>query len=335
MRSPAVQWPRQFLARDTTIEPHILKAAPVGEYPTIEMVTARGMSPPPERRIKSMNFKVATVLAGLMLATAAAPAAAGDYGYRGDGMKDGPGGIPVPAPIPIPRLKADYYIRGDIGVGLTDTLSASEEGIVYGLDAGSAPVTMPGSWMQDDGALPMTFGIGVGRYWSDHFRTDLTIDWVREQKAVAEGTMVFVDNLGGTVTASTVDKTKKEAGVFLLNAYYDFGDTRHSRLMPYIGAGLGFAVNMLDRKSNNAIDVCAACDPLSASTQSTSLALAAAAMVGFTYDLGDSILLDLNYRFLHIGGSEAALHVMGTDSVVKIDAQNEHQLRAGIRVNID
>jgi opacity protein-like surface antigen len=58
-------------------------------------------------------------------------------------------------------------------------------------------------------------------------------------------------------------------------------------------------------------------------------------MVGFTYDLGHSTLLDVNYRFLHIGGSDISLGYEGLRSSVSFDAQNEHQLRAGLRFNID
>ncbi|MCB1526404.1 MAG: porin family protein [Hyphomicrobiaceae bacterium] len=283
-----------------------------------------------------MKLKLATVLAGVLLLASVVPAGAQTYVYGDGSIKDaGPAGVPVPAPVPIPNYKADYYIRADIGMGLTDTMSASEEGIVYGLaETTSAPVGMPSSWM-GDGQLPMTFGIGVGRYWSDHFRTDLTIDWVRQQKASAGGTMTFRDDTPTDVTVTTRDETKKEAGVFLLNAYYDFG-AEQRRFRPYVGAGIGFALNITDRHHETDIDVvCATCDPTSGDNKTSEITLAAAAMVGFTYDLGDSILLDFNYRFLHVGGTSNSMYLFGNNSEVSFDDQNEHQLRAGIRMDIN
>ncbi|MCB1513615.1 MAG: porin family protein [Hyphomicrobiaceae bacterium] len=290
-----------------------------------------------------MNFRIASALAGLVLITSAAPAFAGDYGYGGGSVKDmgGYGGVAVPAPVPIPVYKADYYIRGDFGVGLTDTMGVNEEGLVYGQDCCGNDVTVPDSWSNSDGHIPMTFGVGVGRYWSDRFRTDLTLDWVRQQNAVVSGSMTYTNIDGATATAYLRDETTKEAGVFLVNAYYDFNHSKDQRIVPYIGAGVGFAVNILDRTSQVSQEICDACgsSPITyddeASAKSTTLTFAAAAMVGFTYDLGHSALLDVNYRYLHIGGSEIGLNVFDSRSTVAIDAQNEHQLRAGIRFNID
>ena len=293
-----------------------------------------------------MNLKIASVLAGIVLTASAAPAAAQHYVYGDGSVKDaGAGGVAVPAPVPIPVYKADYYLRGDIGFGLTQDMGLSEEGLIYGQDAVGNDVTMPSSWAQDDAHWPMTFGIGVGRYWSDRFRTDLTLDWVRQQNGVFNGTMDYQNLAGDVATASIRDETTKDAAVFLANAYFDFGAGEERRFTPYIGAGVGFAVNLLDRNSYVSQDICNACGGApthyesSADNKTTTVSLAAAAMVGFTYDLGRSMMLDVNYRYLHIGGSDitVAHDIDGVQSRSKMsfDAQNEHQIRAGLRLNID
>ena len=188
----------------------------------------------------------------------------------------------------------------------------------------------PSSWIDDDGAAPMTFGIGVGRYWSARFRTDITVDWVREQKVTAQGTLTYNDGVAD-VTVGTDDETKKETGVFLLNAYYDFATAQERRFKPYIGAGLGFALNILDRHSESSTAV----GYWAADNKSTTITLAAAATLGFTYDLGNSMLLDMNYRFLHVGGSDIYVNAPYGRSIMTLDDQNEHQLRAGVRVDIE
>lgn len=288
-----------------------------------------------------MNFKLATVVAGLALVASSSPSAAQVLNYGGS-VKDGggPAGVPVPAPAPIPIYKADYYLRGDVGIGMSDSMSTSESGLVYGVDAVGNDVTVPSSWVGDDGAWPMTFGVGVGRYWSDRFRTDVTVDWIRQQAGLIGGTMTYTNDVGEVVTVTTRDKTTREGGVFLFNAYYDL--TTNSRFNPYIGAGVGFALNILDRHHETAEEVCpvALCvgptlNQHEADAKSSALSLAAAAMVGFTYDLGQSMLLDVNYRYLHTSGADSSINVFNSSSVLKIDSTNEHQLRAGIRYNID
>lgn len=290
-----------------------------------------------------MNFKVSTALAGLMLAVAATPAMASDlgYGYGGGSIKDmgGPVGIPVPAPVPVPIAKADYYIRGDVGIGFADSMSVGEQGLVYGQDAVGNDVTVPSSWVDDDDTLAMTFGIGVGRYWSDRFRTDFTIDWMRQQAGIIEGTMTYQNLAGEIVTVTTRDKTTKEGGIFLANAYYDMAPG--ARFNPYVGGGIGFALNIMDRHHETAEQICNACGGFPTNFQhvgdnkSTNVSLAAAAMVGFTYDLGRSMLLDVGYRYLYIGSSDSTVNVFNTSSKLEFDAQNEHQIRAGVRMNID
>lgn len=289
-----------------------------------------------------MNFKLATALAGLALAATAAPASAGDFGYGGS-VKDygGSGGVAVPAPVPIPIMRADYYLRADVGVGFGSSMSASEEGLVYGYDAAYNPVTVPDAWAKGDGTLPMTYGFGVGRYWSDTFRTDLTIEWLRQTKAIIAGEMTYMNDSGQTVTVGMNDETKREGGVFLANAYLDFKGGEHSRFTPYVGAGLGFGLNILSRNSMIGEETCLSCtgtvyvEEFTADRKTTVTSLAAAAMVGFTYDLGRSTTLDFGYRYLYVGGSEVGLNIMDSHSTVKLDAQHDHQIRAGLRFDID
>lgn len=291
-----------------------------------------------------MNFKLATVMAGLALAFGAAPATAADYDNGSGSVKDYgsmPDGVPVPAPVPVPLLKADYYIRADVGVGFGDTMSASEEGLVYGYDAAGSAVTVPDSWVGGDDTLPMTFGIGIGRYWSDRFRTDLTFEWIRQSKALIDGQTTYVDAAGDTHEISMQDETKREGGLFLANAYLDLAGDEKARLKPYIGAGVGFALNILSRESIVSEAICNPCGGTyawyedTAGKKTTVTSFAAAAMVGFTYDIHDSMKLDVGYRYLHVGGSDIGLNVFGGSSAVKIDSQNDHQIRAGIRMDID
>ena len=156
--------------------------------------------------------------------------------------------------------------------------------------------------------------------------------------------MSYTNINGDDVYVASRDETTKEAGVFLFNAYYDFGTGEHRRFTPYIGAGLGFALNILNRHHQTSEQICSGgpCGGIppayyeyAAANKSSTITLAAAAMLGFTYDLGHSMLLDMNYRYLHVGGSDIGLDVFGSRSTASFDAQNEHQLRAGLRFDIN
>ena len=69
---------------------------------------------------------------------------------------------------------------------------------------------------------------------------------------------------------------------------------------------------------------------VSAGNRTTDVQFAGAAMVGVTYDISTLWALDVNYRFLHIGGSEVSLKPDVASSVA-IGDLNEHQIRAGLR----
>ena len=126
----------------------------------------------------------------------------------------------------------------------------------------------------------------------------------------------------------------------LANVYYDL--ISHGRFKPYVGAGIGFVLNELTRRHRTSERVV---DGLGNTVNDRSFSapdkthqvfnLAAAAMVGFTYRLYDSVSLDLNYRYLYMGGPEITEGVNGQTSTVSFGDMHEHQIRAGFRYDID
>jgi opacity protein-like surface antigen len=70
--------------------------------------------------------------------------------------------------------------------------------------------------------------------------------------------------------------------------------------------------------------------------RSTDVAFAAAAMVGVSYDFSSFFAIDVNYRYMHIGGSQVTLGEQGApSSTVEIGDINEHQIRAGFRFYVN
>jgi len=127
--------------------------------------------------------------AGLGLAIALSltlPAAAGDWNNGAGGIKDygGVGGVPVPAPVPVPEYAAQWYFRGDLGIGFGANPATSRTGQPFGVTdspgtVGPQPFGYGGanftSFSDEREFSPSyMFGAGVGRYVTDRFRLDLT-----------------------------------------------------------------------------------------------------------------------------------------------------------------
>lgn len=285
--------------------------------------------------------------AGLL---AAAPAVA-DGWYRGGGSIKDSVAVPVPVPAPIPDYAARWYLRADLGLGFASS-DVSESGIIYGQNLywpdSSTPFRTPGHWSEDDTSSVFSYGAGIGYYWSPRFRTDITLEGRTERDLKIRGTYRYdeevydpVDNewdpTGSFIFGETNDSSKLSSGLFLFNAYFDF--LRNGPLTPYIGAGVGFAVNKLER---NFFNEEFRCDDFSCSGPRSSLArdssydvtFAAALSAGLSYSITPVTMLDVGYRYLYMGSSDINLTVNGVKSNFSTGDTHEHQIRAGLRWNI-
>ena len=302
----------------------------------------------------------------LALAVPGTPATAGDWNY---GTKDLPGmrgtAVPVPAPTPVPVYEPKWYLRGDVGVSVGGEPGSSESGLLYGQsDSPGATGPVPfgfgsssftSSSVRSDFPTGAVWGVGVGYYWSPSLRFDLTADVRSHGEVKVDGTYQYTSynyNCCGNYVPTTTqvdgtvsEKTIMRTGIFLANAYYDFGHFRHFR--PYIGLGLGFAYNELERKNTTiettcdttTIPSCAtstvrASGTYSSSSKDHTVTLAAAVTTGFSYEVHDGTHLDFNYRFLYTGATHADLSYLTDSSRIKIDDMYEHQFRAGVRFDI-
>jgi opacity protein-like surface antigen len=271
------------------------------------------------RGIEDMRRAIIGISLGLALGAAGmTPAlAGGDIDLRGSISPYG-AATPVPAPIPVPVYEAEWYFRGDFAAGFGSNPSVSTTGTPFANNTGFDP-----SWLRGSFEPSFTGGVGVGYVWGSRFRTDFTVDIHSIMQAKFVGT-------NAADTLSVDDKTKWMATILLLNAYYDF--RTGTPFTPYLGGGLGFSVNQLTRNSNSTF----AGPPVtttSADGRSTDIQFAAAAMAGVTYEFNSFVALDVNYRFLHIGGSEVG--PTGANSTVSIGDLNESQIRAGLRLYIN
>ncbi|MEZ5774877.1 MAG: outer membrane beta-barrel protein [Hyphomicrobiaceae bacterium] len=254
---------------------------------------------------------------GLALAVggAIAPAGAADL-YTGMGsLKDGYYAAPS---------MARWYLRGDLGYAFHGDEDVSVE--IGGISYDSITAEMEDTW---------TVGGGVGVYFSENFRGDVTIDY---------RTDAGVDGVADDWTQRDYSFDLSST-VVLANLYYDFN--RGGGFTPYVGAGIGW----VNHQTSNGLwgDNCGCNGTIEGKSTDD---MAAALMAGFTVDFGhegggsikdgpvaDSrgVKLDVGYRYLWLGDAHTGDMLMngtvaGGDPIVHdLDA---HEFRVGLRYDI-
>lgn len=270
------------------------------------------------------RISLALAAGASLFGAALSPAFADGDPYYSNGIN--PSGVrtPVPAPIPAPVEEAEWYFRGDFAAGFGGSPSVNVLGT-------NLVDSVFGSSQYSQSFEPsFTGGAGVGYMWTPNWRTDFTVDVHSIMHTEQTGTGVGPLAAGGTAFGTAEDKTKMMSTILLLNGYYDF--RTGTPWTPYIGGGLGFAVNQLTQSYSQS----QAYYLVTGSQRSTTTTFAAAAMVGVSYDFSSFFAIDVNYRFLHVGGSDVTLSPIGLPaSTVEIGDLNEHQIRAGFRFYVN
>ena len=259
------------------------------------------------------RITLALTLGGSLIGALMSPALADGDPYYSNGINASGVRTPIPAPIPVPVEEAFWYLRADFAAGFGSDPSVSVLGTNYA-------DLIAGAVRSNSFEPSFTGGGGIGYVWSAYFRTDITVDVhsLMNTELTASNAAPF--------EASLTDKTKFISTILLANAYYDI--RTGTAWSPYFGLGVGFAVNQVTRNLNYSDTVTD--DFVSTGNRTTDVQFAGAAMVGVTYDISTLWALDVNYRFLHIGGSEVSLKPDVASSVA-IGDLNEHQIRAGLR----
>lgn len=309
-----------------------------------------------------MKSTLTSFALGLGLAAGFASVGLAGGSYNDIGIKtwrDAPAAVPVPAPVPVPTTPSGWYLRADIGVGFADSPKITQNGRLFGFDAGSVGSTGPEpfganpAWFNSDFNTFVSGGIGAGYNWGRGFRTDLTAEARTVGKADGIGGYRYnqyafqggppatwqpvLDGSGNQVVINGAynDHTEVDTKVFLFNAYYDVA--HWGPFKPYIGAGIGFTYSRVSRDST-LVETNSSTGVATTTTNNQNrdtFGLAAAATAGVSYDLTQSISLDVNYRYLYLQGSTIDLPYTGGTSRVSLGDYGEHALRTGLRFNID
>ncbi|HWK96625.1 MAG TPA: outer membrane protein [Pseudolabrys sp.] len=266
------------------------------------------------------RFKLLAAVAIVSLAATASQAA--DYApppcYDAATIAAGrapPGAVPcyVPPP-PVVEEFGGWYLRGYVGM-------SNQQATLNHPAFSERPYTHV-----DDGfdSAPF-FGAGIGYYFNDWLRFDITGEYRGSANYHGYGTYP-----GG----SDEYRGRKKEWVGLVNAYADLGTW--NRLTPFVGAGVGFAYNTI----SSFMDVNTPTGGVYYAQSGSKFNFAWALHAGVAYKVTPNFSVELAYRYLNLGKAETGTGQSfdGTNANGRpftFDKLVSHDIMLGLRFNLD
>ncbi len=186
--------------------------------------------------------------------------------------------LPPPPQIPYQPVASGWYLRGDIGIGMTDAFS---------LDYLPNPLNPPNNFAFQHHSMAdtMFYNFGVGYELNNWLRFDVTGEYRAKTAVNAFGTYTFGGGAFGDAYQGNLS-----SWVALANAYVDLGTWWC--VTPFIGAGIGGAYNTM----NDLTDIGIGTSGTGIGRNSASWSPAWALYAGLTYNVTQSFKVDLTYR---------------------------------------
>ena len=296
--------------------------------------------------ISRQLMKSAAVAFATLAASSGTALAGGEVVYA-NGVRQVGAAVPVPVPVPVPEVSTGWYFRVDAAYSQGDVSKyRSTDPYVDSFRADSYLENFP------------RYGFGFGYYFNKNLRGDITLDQRNDAESRGRGIRDYTvaNTAGGTNSTIALRDTYSDTFItsnatVLANLYADL--PVNDRFTPYIGGGIGFVRHQLKGRDFSRATTCidtVDCNPATAgdqagdtvlnSTAATTAGginyqLAAALMAGFSYKFWDNTKLDLGYRWLYLQGASYAGRSLTTVENLKIPDQNIHEVRVGLRYEIN
>ena len=228
---------------------------------------------------------------------------------------------PPPMPEPFEFDGGGWYLRGDVGVGITQFRRTDA------LDRSSPAQPYNYRVIEDSIGDQVSIGAGIGYQVNSWLRFDAT----GEYRTKADYRFSSQDVTFGNPNAFNVDTSRISAAVGLANVYFDLG-TWYG-LTPFVGAGVGVASLMFDHVQDVGQGSSIGGFGTAPTHDKTNLAWAVHAGVG--YDVAPNLKLELAYRYLNMGDAQsgimACLPDCGLRTVYKVRDIDSHDIKIGMR----
>ncbi len=296
------------------------------------------------------SLKALTLAGGVALAASTVAARAADL------LPPPP---PPEAPIAAPVEFSGWYLRGDVGVGVSvdrpklrtspDPLGLSPNGCDAANNCTVGTYTGYG-FHQPGITQPAFVGAGVGYQINNWLRADATIEWRGGAHLSAVDTLtetgVYTPNGGAgqpyTRTVRNFYKGNVSSIVAMVNGYVDLGT--FWGVTPYVGVGLGVAHNRLSGLTDNGFVYTTTGAGVTGSPtggyflDGRKTNFAWALMAGLGYSVSQNLKLELGYRYMNLGkvtsGASRCFGAVGfsaCDFKISSNRVDSHDVRLGMR----
>lgn len=194
------------------------------------------------------------------------------------------------------------YLRADLGHAWSQGPDSQFAG---NFDPGMGAQALKDVWFAEAGV-----GCGSG---SRGLRGDVTFG-IRES-ADFRGDYTAPGPVAGELRADVTTYTT------MFNGYYDFGNM--NGVVPYIGAGVGFAYHHMGDVTSNLVP--------GALPGDDKVSFAWALMAGFGYQLTDRAILDVGYRYIDLGSAQSSSF---GGARLEVDDMRAHEIKIGLRYHL-
>jgi opacity protein-like surface antigen len=217
-------------------------------------------------------------------------------------------------PETLVEIGSSWYLRGDIGYAGYSTPKASWQDPNNGLR----------SFIKEEIENGWLVGAGVGYYFNENLRADITVDYRFQSKFKG-----MIGGCGPCGNGYSSESAKFSAWTLMFNGYYDFGTW--NSVTPYVGAGVG----LTHMKLGGYTTTTANGQPF---TDGDNTNFAWNVMAGAAIDMDEGWKIDANYRFLSMGEARTGTkYANGTNAhnPVKIKDIYAHEFRVGLRYDLE
>jgi len=185
-------------------------------------------------------------------------------------------------PIVVEQPEGAWYLRGDIGIGITNS---------YDITWLPSPpdATIPFAFDQHSMADTVFFDVGAGYEWNSWLRFDVTVGYRDRTQVNARGIYNTTTDVGDSYQGYL------KSWIVLVNAYVDFGTW--NCVTPFLGVGIGGANNQMADLVDMGIGTTGAGFGRNSSNWSPAYAFYA----GLDFNVTTNAVLELSYRYLNYG----------------------------------
>jgi opacity protein-like surface antigen len=198
-----------------------------------------------------------------------------------------------PMPLMLEQPEGAWYLRGDIGVGITSQIDFLYEG---------NPLNGPVDILTQHASFgdSVFFNAGVGYEFNNWLRFDVTAEY----RAKTPFNAFITYNLTGGVFGDQYNAFVK-SDIFLANAYVDLGTW--NCVTPFVGFGIGGAYNTF----SDLTDIGIFTSGNGVGTNASQLNFAWALHAGLAYNVTKDFSVELAYRYLSYGSVSDIINCAG------------------------